>query len=321
MPELPEVETTKKSLEPLLNQQVYAVDLYQPKLRWQIPEDIHQLKSYRLTKLHRRAKYLILDFEKNTDYPKLVKGQKASGTDFFDASTGLSCTKILKKSLIIHLGMSGSLQQYPKDTNKRKHDHLIMGFTNEYGINSQLHYHDPRRFGAIVWADDENDYRARLLDHLGVEPLGKAFTAEYLYQYIHRLDKQGNKISKRAKPISRAIKSVIMEQKVVVGVGNIYATESLFLSSIHPSTAANLLTFEQLSILVAHIKSVLATAIKKGGSTLKDFTVGGGTTGYFQQTLLLYGNAKQPCPNCKTIIKSVQINGRASAFCPKCQPL
>lgn len=310
MPELPEVETTKKSLEPLLNQKVQAVRLYQSKLRWQIPADIDELEGYRLTKLNRRAKYLILDFEKATSsfHKESVNGRGST-----------------QKSLIIHLGMSGSLQQYPEQTDKRKHDHLIVEFVKDASKITQLHYHDPRKFGAVLWADviDESGktYRQRLLDHLGVEPADDAFDANYLYRYIHRLDADGNKISKQAKPISRAIKSVIMEQKVVVGVGNIYATESLFLSSIHPSTPANVLTPEQLSLLVAHIKSVLATAIKKGGSTLKDFTVGGGTTGYFQQTLLVYGKDKQPCPTCKTMIESLKINGRASTFCPKCQPL
>lgn len=306
MPELPEVETTKKSLDPLLNQNVKSVHLYQPKLRWQIPSDINDLAGYQLKNVERRAKYLILNFEKTTSS---LQGEDWGGGSCF------------KKSLIIHLGMSGSLQQYPIGAEKRKHDHLIVDFTDQTGNITQLHYHDPRKFGAVLWADDDNDYRTRLLDHLGLEPLNDKFTGEYLHQHIQRVDSQGNKISKQSKPISRAIKSVIMEQKVVVGVGNIYATESLFLAGIHPSTPANKVSVNQLTDLVAHIKVVLAKAITQGGSTLQDFTVGGGTTGYFQQTLLVYGHAKQPCQKCKTIIETVKINGRASAYCPTCQPL
>lgn len=307
MPELPEVETTKKSLAPLLNTKVQAVELHQPKLRWQIPSDIDALIGYTLTNVERCAKYLILHF---------TKGSKD------------------KRSVIVHLGMSGSLQQYPQGADKRKHDHLILHFiddklTDDDPIDenhiTQLHYHDPRRFGAILWADEADDtgktYRQRLLEHLGPEPLADTFDTDYLYRYIQRLDVQGNKISKHAKPISRAIKSVIMEQKVVVGVGNIYATESLFLANIHPTMPANKLTKSQLAVLVTQIKSVIAKAIEKGGSTLNDFSYGEGATGYFQQTLLVYGQAKQPCPHCSTIIETVQINGRASAYCSNCQPL
>ncbi len=281
MPELPEVETTKKSLEPLLKQTVAKVDVYQPKLRWQIPNDLNSLVGYRLAKIKRRAKYLILTFSKDKQEPK---------------------------KLIIHLGMSGSLQQYPQTSNKRKHDHLIIHFAE---TGTQLHYHDPRRFGMVLWKDDDNNYGQRLLDHLGVEPLTDEFSADYLYNYIH---------TKQKKPISKAIKSVIMEQKIVVGVGNIYATESLFMSGIHPQTSANLIPKSQIELLVKHIKEILVISIKKGGSSLKDFSTGDGKTGYFQQTLLVYGKAGKPCPHCQTILQNEKINGRASVFCPQCQP-
>lgn len=275
MPELPEVQTTATSLKPLLNQEVINVEIFQPKLRWQIPDDLAILNGHVLTKIQRRAKYLILTFTKESN----------------------------EKNVIIHLGMSGSLQQHPKGFAKRKHDHLLIHFAN----HMQLHYHDPRRFGAILWYDE---YAEKLLNHLGVEPLSDAFTADYLYNYIHK---------KHA--IQRPIKAVIMEQQIVVGVGNIYATESLFLSRIHPLTPAHLLSKTQLEVLVKHIREILAIAIEKGGSSLRDFTVGDGKAGYFQQTLLVYGNKSKPCPICETPIENVKIAQRASTFCPKCQIL
>ena len=203
--------------------------------------------------------------------------------------------------------MSGSLQQHPLGFDKRKHDHVILTFNDGKKL-TQLHYHDPRRFGMLLWLDD---YEDKLITHLGVEPLSEDFSADYLYHHIHN----------RKKPIERPIKSVIMAQEIVVGVGNIYATESLFLSKIHPLTPAHLISHEQLTTLVAHIRQVLQTSIEKGGSTLKDFTVADGKTGYFQQTLLVYGHKGGDCPSCGTTIDNVKINQRASTFCPTCQPL
>ena len=306
MPELPEVETTKTSLKPLLNKKVATVEVFQPKLRWQVPEDIDSLQDYVLDNIQRRAKYLILHFKKNMQ----------SGI------TESTITQPQTKALIIHLGMSGSLQQFPTGTEKRKHDHLIMQYDSDHASEAsiQLHYHDPRRFGAILWLDD---YEQKLLAHLGAEPLDAEFSGDYLYDKIHRIseNKARKKLDKLPlKPISRPIKAVIMDQVVVVGVGNIYATESLFMSGIHPSTPAHKLTKSQLSELVDHIRAILKRAITQGGSTLKDFTVASGTTGYFQQTLLVYGKHKMPCPTCDTPIEKVTITGRASTFCPNCQP-
>lgn len=312
MPELPEVETTKTSLKPLLNKKVAKVKVFQPKLRWLVPEDIESLQGYILDKVERRAKYLILSFQHTT-----VSPQQA-------VSTPLE-VKPKTKALIIHLGMSGSLQQFPIGTEKRKHDHLIIQFANDSGAESelplQLHYHDPRRFGAIVWLDQ---YGEKLLNHLGAEPLEGEFSGEYLYDNIHRLteNKARKELNKPLlKPINRPIKAVIMDQTFVVGVGNIYATESLFMSNIHPSHPAHTLSKSQLSELAKHIQSILQRAIEQGGSTLKDFTVASGTTGYFQQTLLVYGRHKLPCPTCDTPIEKTTITGRASTFCPNCQPL
>ncbi len=306
MPELPEVETTKTSLKPLLNKKVAAVEVFQPKLRWQVPEDITSLQGYVLDNIQRRAKYLILQFKKNkqSDTPEAVAAQPQT------------------KALIIHLGMSGSLQQFPTGTSKRKHDHVIMRYTSDNTSENsiQLHYHDPRRFGAILWLDD---YEQKLLGHLGAEPLNAEFSGDYLYDKIHRIseNKARNKLNKPPlKPISRPIKALIMDQVLVVGVGNIYATESLFMSGIHPSMPAHKLSKPQLSELADHIRAILKRAITQGGSTLKDFTVASGTTGYFQQTLLVYGRHKLPCPTCDTPIEKVTITGRASTFCPNCQP-
>ncbi|AWT48417.1 DNA-formamidopyrimidine glycosylase [Psychrobacter sp. YP14] len=304
MPELPEVETTKTSLKPLLKKQVAQVDVYQPKLRWPVPDDIHRLQGYTLQQVERRAKYLILQFQR---LPSQSGAKTANMPD--------------TKSIIIHLGMSGSLQQFQVGTDKRKHDHLIMQYkADDTEPAIQLHYHDPRRFGAILWFDD---YAEKLFDHLGIEPLDDQFSGDYLFDKIHRVAENAIRSCHNKpllKPISRPIKAVIMDQEVVVGVGNIYATESLFLSGIHPITPADQLSKVQLAELVKYIKEILKQSITQGGSTLKDFTVASGTTGYFQQTLLVYGKYKSPCPTCGAGIDKIVITGRASTFCPTCQP-
>ena len=315
MPELPEVETTKTSLTPLLGQQVIDVKVFQPKLRWSMPDDLDALDGYTLGSIERRAKYLILNF-----LPPLSKN---------NATTELAT--LAPRQLLIHLGMSGSLQQHSKGTEKRKHDHLVMVFGSTDKKQIQLHYHDPRRFGSVLWHED---YGAKLLDHLGAEPLSEEFTADYLYQLIQRTDlsdktaiettagkKTASKAKSKKRPIMRAIKSVIMEQQVVVGVGNIYATESLYLSGIHPATPAHQLSYDDIVILVDHIKTILQKAIALGGSTLRDFTVASGQTGYFQQTLNVYGRQGEACPHCQTTLENIKLNGRASVYCPNCQPL
>ncbi|WP_372862239.1 bifunctional DNA-formamidopyrimidine glycosylase/DNA-(apurinic or apyrimidinic site) lyase [Psychrobacter sp.] len=311
MPELPEVETTKTSLAPLLGQRIIDIKVFQPKLRWAMPDDLDSLIDYTLDSVERRAKYLILNF-------LLLLPN--------DDSAAAQTATLVPRQLLVHLGMSGSLQQQSYGTEKRKHDHLIIVFKGVNNTRVQLHYYDPRRFGSVLW---HKDYSAKLLDHLGPEPLSDEFTADYLYQLIQRsnlLDHSadtvaiGNAKSKK-QPIARAIKSVIMEQQVVVGVGNIYATESLYLSAIHPATPAHQLSYAQLIILVDHIKVILQKAIVLGGSTLRDFTVADGQTGYFQQTLNVYGRQGETCPHCDAVLENIKINGRASVFCPNCQPI
>ena len=277
-----------------------TVQIYQPKLRWPMPADLQDLEGYTLDSVQRRAKYLIITFL------PIISTKPA-------------------RQLIIHLGMSGSLQQHPLGTDKRKHDHLIMVFhdkNNDNNSNShtatQLHYHDPRRFGAVLWHEDYSD---KLLNHLGPEPLSVDFTADYLYHLIQRTVKVDVLIPSKKRPITRPIKSVIMEQQVVVGVGNIYATESLYLANIHPATPAQQLSYEQIERLVEHIKVILQKAIALGGSTLRDFTVASGQTGYFQQTLHVYGKQGENCPTCETPLDNMKISGRASVYCSRCQPL
>ncbi len=291
MPELPEVETTKTSLSPLIGQTVKFVETHRPNLREPIPSDLDTLTGFVLRLVTRRAKYLLLHFDNIKDNAN--------------------------KTLLVHLGMSGSLLQYDDTHQKDKHDHIIFGFTDAQGTDTLLCYHDPRRFGMVVWADndafiDNKDSMAdKYLSRLGVEPLDDGFTGGYLYQHIYH----------RAKGVSKPIKTLIMDQAVVVGVGNIYAAESLFLAKIHPCTPANRLSLAQLDMLVAHIKAILQQAIIQGGSTLKDFKVADNKTGYFQQTLLVYGRAGEMCPTCGTVLENVKLSGRASVYCPKCQPL
>ena len=305
MPELPEVETTKASLKPLIGQKTTNIEVFQPKLRWPMPADLPDLVGYSLHSIRRRAKYLILEFV----------ATKAA-LQSIENTNDKPC--IPQKQLIIHLGMSGSLQQYPIGAEKRKHDHLVMTFMATDGQCVQLHYHDPRRFGAVLWYEE---YKGKLLNHLGPEPLSNQFTADYLYHLIQRTTDsvtQDKKSKKR--PIVRPIKSIIMEQQVVVGVGNIYATESLYLSGIHPATPANQIPYTQIQVLVEHIKAILQKAIDLGGSTLRDFTVASGQTGYFQQTLNVYGRQGEACPHCATTLDNIKLNGRASVYCPSCQP-
>ncbi|MFZ2843575.1 bifunctional DNA-formamidopyrimidine glycosylase/DNA-(apurinic or apyrimidinic site) lyase [Psychrobacter sp.] len=331
MPELPEVETTKISLAPLLGRKVTNVEVFQPKLRWSMPDDLNSLIDYTLDSVERRAKYLILNFI------PLVADNAISPiqTNTFQINT------LKPRQLLIHLGMSGSLQQHSHASEKRKHDHLVMTFIGADNTQTQLHYYDPRRFGSVLWLED---YGHKLLDHLGPEPLSEAFTPDYLYDLIQRTNNPNqasnatltneitdnktitskkivNKTTANKQPIKRAIKSVIMEQQVVVGVGNIYATESLYLSGIHPATPAHELSFEQITVLVDHIKVILQKAIALGGSTLRDFTVASGQTGYFQQTLNVYGRNGETCPQCNTVLENVKLNGRASVYCPHCQPI
>ena len=268
MPELPEVETTKTSLLPLIDQKVISVQVRESRLRWPIPDDIQKLKGQKLLKLTRRSKYILAEFEHDT--------------------------------MLWHLGMSGSFRLCDANTELRKHDHLIIQFEDV-----ELRYHDPRRFGCILWLDPNS--QSKLIDTLGPEPLSDAFNAEYL--------------AEKFKKKNVGAKVAIMDNHIVVGVGNIYATESLFNLGIHPAQPASSLTRLQIEKLVIEVKRILKQAIDLGGSTLRDYTNAMGENGYFQQTLLAYGRAGEMCINCETTLENLKLGQRASVFCPQCQPL
>ena len=268
MPELPEVETTKTSLLPLIGQTVQNVHVHNASLRWAIPEDVTRLVGQTLTALTRRSKYILAEFSQDT--------------------------------MLWHLGMSGSFRICEHSEPLKKHDHFILGFSE-----LELRYHDPRRFGCILWLNETT--QTKLLDTLGPEPLTDAFNAEYLQQKL-----KNKKV---------AIKVALMDNHVVVGVGNIYATESLFNLGIHPAQSACDLDLSILKKLVIEIKRILKQAIELGGSTLRDYTNANGENGYFQQTLLAYGRAGEMCINCETPLENLKLGQRASVFCPQCQPL
>lgn len=270
MPELPEVETTVRGIKPHLEHNViHKIIVRQPKLRWMIPADINdKCAQQSILKIFRRGKYII-----------------------FKLNTG---------AIIMHLGMSGRVRVIKNSVNVEKHDHVDLVLTD----NTILRYTDPRRFGSILW-DDNDGLNHPLINKLGVEPLSNDFTGQLLF----------NLAKKRSLPI----KSFIMDSKIVVGVGNIYATEALFTSGIHPQSAANTISLQQMQKLVAEIKSTLKVSISQGGTTLKDFLGSDGKPGYFVQKLKAYGRAGQECFSCKSIIESLQIGQRTTAFCPNCQ--
>ena len=200
--------------------------------------------------------------------------------------------------IVSHLGMSGSFRLVDPTTPLKKHDHVQIR-----AGDLELRYHDPRRFGCLLWC--ESDRAQQLLQHLGPEPLSDAFNGAWLFE--------------RSRGRHLAVKSFIMTNAIVVGVGNIYASESLFLSGIHPQRAANRISAVRYERLAAEIKEVLARAIASGGTTLRDFVNGQGEPGYFQQTLAVYGRDGEPCRHCAQPIQSRVIGGRNSYYCLTCQ--
>jgi len=272
MPELPEVETTLRGIEPhITNQKVKRVVVRHKTLRWPIPNKQlqSQLVGQTIINIQRRAKYLLLTCKNGT--------------------------------LIIHLGMSGRLSILTKAQPAQKHDHFDIEFANK----KTLRLTDPRRFGAVLWAKEPNEHL--LLKNLGTEPLDKKFTGKYLQ------DKFKNK--------NTATKVAIMDHHIVVGVGNIYAAESLFLANIHPLAPAKSLTLEQLNQLASAIKSILKQAIKQGGTTLRDFLDTEGNPGYFVNKLNVYGRDGLPCYTCGNPLSHKKIGQRSTVFCADCQLL
>ncbi len=270
MPELPEVETTRSAIEPLNAQQTgISRQVRQATLWWPIPEALSiELPGQVVQQVRRRGKYLLIETDLGT--------------------------------LIIHLGMSGSLRILNDNRPPQKHDHVDI----EFASGAILRYTDPRRFGSLLW--ERGDVAAHpLLAKLGPEPLNVEFDTEYLFKHSRR----------RKAPV----KLFIMDSHVVVGVGNIYANEALFMSGINPNRAAGSISKKRYAALVAAIKSVLANAIKVGGTTLRDFTGSSGNPGYFKQSLLVYGRGKLPCKTCGATLKEVRLGQRTTVFCPKCQ--
>ncbi|WP_107688445.1 bifunctional DNA-formamidopyrimidine glycosylase/DNA-(apurinic or apyrimidinic site) lyase [Neisseria wadsworthii] len=272
MPELPEVETTLRGVSPhITGKTVAAVNIRQPKLRWPIPAHLADtLHDQPVTHCTRRAKYLLIHFQ-----------------------TGI---------LIIHLGMSGSLRIFTPNAAPPpgKHDHADIAFAD----GTIMRYHDPRRFGAILWFAGIAEQHP-LLSKCGPEPLSEAFSPEYLYQSL--------------KKRKCAVKLAIMDNALVVGVGNIYANESLFRAAVSPKRQACKVSQKEAAALCAHIKTVLQRAIDTGGSTLRDFVDSEGNSGYFQQEYAVYGRHNQPCPRCGQPIRKETIGQRGTFYCPNCQ--
>jgi formamidopyrimidine-DNA glycosylase len=271
MPELPEVETTCRGIAPhVTGQRITRVIVRERRLRHPIPRRFAAtVTGQRISEVGRRGKYLLLACDAGT--------------------------------LIIHLGMSGTLRLVPAAKPAEKHDHVDLQLDN----GMALRLRDPRRFGLMVWTA-EDPLRHPLLSALGPEPLTAVFSAAYLF--------------KRSRGRSVAIKQFIMDAKIVVGVGNIYANEALFMAGIHPLRAAGEVTAAEYVLLAKAIKRVLRKAIVAGGTTLRDYVGGDGRSGYFAQRLLVYGRGGQPCPRCSHEIEMLRLGQRATYFCPRCQP-
>ena len=266
MPELPEVETTRRGLEPLIvNKKILSAHIYKKKLRWEIPYHLSQtLKNRTILKISRRAKYLLIKFNIG--------------------------------ELVIHLGMSGSISVVPSNEILKKHEHFELKLDN----SSSIRFNDPRRFGSILW--QKPNETLSLLNKLGPEPLSYEFDENSLFN---------SSIGK-----SRNIKSFNMDSTIVAGVGNIYASESLFLARISPKRQAGKTSKKRFLTLTESIKNVLSDAINNGGTTLNDFSNVDGNPGYFSQVLNVYSRNNQSCYRCDGIIKKI-IQITYSDACPK----
>ena len=270
MPELPEVETTRRGVAPYVERQkVTAVRIYDHRLRWPVPRELRRrLVGRTVDRVDRRSKYLLF--------------------------------RIGRGTLIVHLGMTGSLRVFSTAPPRQAHDHVDLEF--ESGI--VLRYRDPRRFGAMLWSP-ASSHEHPLLAGLGPEPFAAAFDADYLYRATRR---------RRA-----AIKLALMDNRLVVGVGNIYASEALFRAGIRPTRAACRVSKQRCARLVGAVRDTLTDAIAKGGSTLRDYVDARGAPGYFQLDYYVYGRAGEPCRVCGTKIRCVRLGARASYYCPSCQ--
>jgi formamidopyrimidine-DNA glycosylase len=270
MPELPEVETTRRGVAPFVEgHRIVRLTVYDPRLRWPVPPTLGaRLAGRRIDRLERRSKYLLF--------------------------------RVGEDTLLLHLGMTGSLRAFTEPPPRRKHDHIDLVVDS----GATLRYHDPRRFGALLWVPAPAEAHP-LLAALGPEPFDPAFDPEYLWHSTRRR--------------STAIKVALMDNRLVVGVGNIYANESLFRAGIRPTTPAHRISKARLARLVAEVRATLADAIAKGGSTLRDYVDSRGEPGYFQLDYFVYGREGAPCRVCGTPIRTVRLSGRATSYCPRCQ--
>jgi len=269
MPELPEVETTRRGIMPaVVSHKVKTLTVHEPRLRWPVPAELSALQGQRVSDITRRGKYLL-----------------------FHARTGTA---------LVHLGMSGSLRLARPDEEPRKHDHVELVMDSGY----VLRFHDPRRFGCFLWLTEPPEQHPLLID-LGPEPLESGFSGGHLFRL--------------SRGRSAPIKSFLMDSHVVVGVGNIYANEALFKAGIHPLRAAGRISAERFDRLAEEVRQILAHAIRRGGTTLRDFVSGHGEPGYFQQELDAYGRRGQACKRCGQILKEVRLGGRSTVYCPQCQ--
>ncbi len=269
MPELPEVETTRRGVEPYSRGcTVESLVVREPRLRWPVPPDLSRLlRGQVIRSVERRAKYLLFRTDPGT--------------------------------LMVHLGMSGSLRVMADDEPPLLHDHIDIRMREGYC----LRYNDPRRFGCFLWLQPGEEHP--LLRNLGPEPLSPAFDGDLLYR--------------RSRGRRGPVKSLIMDGKVVVGVGNIYANEALFLSGIHPGRAAGRISLARYQSLAEHIKQVLTSAIAQGGTTLRDFVGGDGRPGYFAQQLFVYGRGGAPCKHCGNALREARLGQRSTVYCVACQ--
>lgn len=269
MPELPEVEVCRLGITPhILDKEVSNVVVRHKTLRWPIPEAVQSLISHKVQAVERRSKYLLIKFTHGT--------------------------------LLIHLGMSGTIRVIDNTVPVVKHDHFDVVFAH----GKILRLNDPRRFGAVLWFAEHIDEQG-ILAKLGPEPLGENFNYGYLF----------NKAKNRKVPI----KTFLMSNPIVVGVGNIYANEALFKAGILPTALAGTISEERFDRLTDIIKQVLAEAITQGGTTLKDFTQSDGKPGYFAQKLQVYGRAGEKCFVCQDVLEEIRQSNRSSVFCPSCQ--
>lgn len=276
MPELPEVETTRRGIAAHVNgRRIAQLVVHDGRLRWPVPADLPaRLSGQRIARVDRRGKYLLL---------VLDAGQ-----------------------LMIHLGMSGSLRLVSVGSPRKTHDHLVWQLTEPDGCAStmELRFHDPRRFGCCLWVDGQADAHPLLRD-LGPEPLTADFSDTHLFQ--------------RSRGKRVPVKAFLMDSHVVVGVGNIYANEALFRVGIHPLREAGRISAARYAALTTAVRDILAHAVERGGTTLRDFVNGHGEPGYFQQELHVYGRAAQPCTRCGKALTEVRLSARSTVFCARCQ--